>query len=138
AGRDFAIMLLTSERFLTLFEVAYRGADNHRTLQSASDIFELFDDLLERDATDLHLKIGEPARIRVDGRLTSLPYAPVDGSWMDRNVRRIAGDERWAKVKATFDADLAYSYGDRRFRVNLGMDANGVTLAARLLAEHIP
>ena len=73
----------------------------------------------EVGGSDLHIKVGSPPRVRIDGRLRKLQapnLTPVDTEHMVREVLR---DDLIAEFAATNEADFAYSVpGLGRFRVN--------------------
>jgi twitching motility protein PilT len=73
----------------------------------------------EVGGSDLHIKVGSPPRVRIDGRLRKLQapnLTPTDTEFMVREVLRDDLIEEFAK---TNEADFAYSVaGMGRFRVN--------------------
>ena len=93
-------------------------------------------------ASDVHLKVGQPPFLRVDGELLPAPDLPVLGAAELESVleqvtanaarRREAFDE-------TGDLDIAYSQPDLpRFRVNGFRQRGAVSFAFRLIPDSIP
>lgn len=76
--------------------------------------------LVQLGGSDLHLKVGSPPRVRIDGALLRISGEPI---LQDGDLIEIAGATMSPKVAAIFDerseADFAYSIaGVGRFRVN--------------------
>jgi twitching motility protein PilT len=83
------------------------------------DIEELLRHLVEADGSDLHLKVGSPPTVRVDGSLRRVG----DVALSPEDTARIAGfimpPDRRAAMLDMREADFAYSLpGVGRFRVN--------------------
>jgi twitching motility protein PilT len=102
------------------------------------DIFEVFDDAVRKNASDIHLSVGKPPTLRVDGGLKHMPRQPLSAVWMHDEMERIAGKERMEIALKHHDVDFAFQYGEARFRCNIGADRYGLTLAARKLPTKIP
>ena len=79
---------------------------------------------LERDASDLHLKVGSPPLLRIDGRLTRLEeYDIVKGGDLFAILDRISDERARARFMDTKELDCSYMVpGKARFRVNACMD----------------
>jgi twitching motility protein PilT len=75
---------------------------------------------VEAGATDLHLKVGGPPRVRVDGRLRPLDEARLTEDDLAAIVQRICGASagRRESFLETGELDIAYSGPGSRFRVN--------------------
>ena len=83
--------------------------------------------LVELRGSDLHVKVGSPARVRIDGRLRKLQggsLTPEDTSAIADEVMR---PDLLEEFRHTHEADFAYSLpGVGRFRVN-AFQARGST-----------
>jgi twitching motility protein PilT len=76
--------------------------------------------LVEREGSDLHMRVGEPPVIRIHGDLirTDLPILSPDD--VERILFAILSEERIQKFKDNMELDLSYEIkGLSRFRVNL-------------------
>ena len=96
------------------------------------DIEELLRRLVEADGSDLHLKVGSPPLIRVDGSLRRTG----EGSLLPDDTARIAGfimpPERRQGLEHLNEADFAYSLaGVGRFRVNVFRQRGSVSIVMR-------
>jgi twitching motility protein PilT len=134
---NFDIWLITGPQFDTLYETYYSGAEDEDILET-KNVEELLDEALRRSASDLHLSVGKPPAIRADGGLVYLPRQPLTQEWFARESPTLVGPEKYALVTTTYDVDAAYSYGDARFRVNVGADYNGDTIALRRIPARVP
>jgi twitching motility protein PilT len=133
----FEVWLTTAPAFSELRRAAYeQGHLDERAL--APDIFSILDMGLRMRASDIHLKVGVPPRLRVDGSMMTLDFQPLDQQWMLRQIDTLADERHLADLKRKFSADLAYTYGTARFRVNAATDAHGRTMVLRKLPSQIP
>ena len=96
------------------------------------DIEELLRQLVQADGSDLHLKVGSPPTIRVDGSLRRVGEA----SLTPEDTARIAGfimpPERRGQMMEQLEADFAYSLpGVGRFRVNCFRQRGSASIVMR-------
>jgi len=134
---DFLVAVITLAQFVELWSAAYDGND-YSERPELGDIFDVLDEAVRRRASDIHLSVGYPPTLRIDGTLTPLRTQNVDAAWIRSEIGRLAGIERLARLEKQFDVDMAYTYGSARFRMNFGMDKNGYTLAARKIPTRVP
>jgi twitching motility protein PilT len=78
-------------------------------------------ELVNSQGSDLHLTVGAPPTVRINGRLYSLPdyerLTPADTAAL---VRAAVDDEHWSQFQRSNELDVAYSIeGVSRFRANL-------------------
>jgi twitching motility protein PilT len=94
---------------------------------------------IERNASDLHLKPGEPPIIRVDGKLLKLEDRPVlTEEQVAAFAKIMLGDKHQQLFESQMDIDLSYSYKDSvRFRVNVYKQQGVVAVALRVIPNHI-
>lgn len=138
-GRDdFELLLLTAPQFQVLFEEAYGALSETDRRARTKDVFEIFDEAVIRQASDIHLSAGHPPILRVAGRLTPLNRRPLTNGWLLEQMRVLCGDAVMDAWEGSSDADAGISYGDARFRINLGRDDSGIVVAARRLPVAIP
>jgi twitching motility protein PilT len=134
---EFEVWLMTAQQFADNFQATYLDVHTD-TRQPLTTIFEIFDEAIDRRASDIHLAVGRPPIIRVDGHLIELLRTPIDQDWMQRELEVIGGHERVTLAHQTSVVDFAYPYGTNRFRCDIGLSIAGLTLAARLLPTKIP
>ena len=93
--------------------------------------------LAEAEGSDLHVKVGSPPRIRVNGALRKIDGAPVlqadDTAAMAQAIMRPDIHE---KFEGSSDADFAYSVsGVGRFRANAFRQRGSVAMIFRLIRD---
>ena len=102
------------------------------------------DDLLrvvvERNASDLHLKAGSPPVLRIDGELVPLDNSSALTPEDTREaLEHITTEEQRERFARELELDLAYSIsGLARFRVNAALQRGTITLAFRRIYWTIP
>jgi twitching motility protein PilT len=101
--------------------VAFAGSDRARaTLDS------LLRTMVERGASDLHLRCGEPPIVRLHGEMTRLDGGALDAPALDAMVRSIMPERNRREYQETNDTDYAYELpGVARFRANALKDRLG-------------
>jgi twitching motility protein PilT len=90
-------------------------------------------------ASDLHIKVGNPPVIRVDGRLHPIPQTRrVTQEDAMAMAFAVMSDAQKEKFKRTSELDIAYSVpGLGRFRVNIFMQRGTIGMVFRLIPARI-
>jgi twitching motility protein PilT len=110
--------------------------------QKELEINRLFRSLVKLEGSDLHLKVGRPPIIRVNGTLRPLNTPPIEDQemvqlcfpMMDERNRRIFDEDGGADFAHTVDVDGTIW----RFRVNLLQQLGHVGMVARRVNNWIP
>ena len=103
------------------------------------DLDQLLRNAVERGASDVHIKVGSPPFIRVDGRLERTDLASVSPVETERIAFAIMPKQRAEEFIGTSEADFAYSVsGLGRFRVNVMRQRGSVGLVLRRVQSDIP
>jgi twitching motility protein PilT len=105
--------------------------------------FETVDEMLveanKRGASDLHITVGIPAKIRVDGLLVSLGEKRLMPPDTERLITAIMDDFVTERVKKDGEADFSYAIpGVGRYRVNVFKQRGSYAAAIRLVSMEIP
>jgi twitching motility protein PilT len=89
---------------------------------------ELFHQMLDMKASDLHVKSGKAPMVRVDGSMVFMQgRGPIDGQTLDRLLHEIIPDKNQKEFKETNDTDFGYELGERsRMRANVFRDIAGI------------
>jgi twitching motility protein PilT len=94
---------------------------------------------IDRKASDIHLTVGLPPMIRLDGEMTQLPYEALKPAETRRLVYECLSDENLQKFEQTHELDFGYGVkGLARFRFNVYMQRNSVAAALRVIPTKIP
>lgn len=76
--------------------------------------------LVQREASDLHLRVGEPPVMRIHGALTRLPMPQLNDQSLYDLIHPIMTVEKQVRFEQTMELDTSYSVpGLSRFRVNI-------------------
>jgi twitching motility protein PilT len=102
------------------------------------DITELMILCRERDASDLHLAVGNPPVLRIHGKLVRLDYAPLTATAIHEMLYDVLTDDHKARFEDSHDLDLSLELQNiGRFRVNMFMERLGEAAAFRLIPSQI-
>lgn len=106
---------------------------------TAPDIPALLGTALDRRASDLHLTVGAPPAVRVDGALVRLDGPPLEAADLRTALDGLLDDDQRARFARDLELDLAYDLpGRSRFRVNLYVQRGAVGAAFRAIPTEIP
>jgi twitching motility protein PilT len=99
---------------------------------------ELLKMVVERDASDLHLTVGRPPTIRIDGRLENLGNVPLTPEDTVRLMESITPDRHREAIQEMGSADFGYTFGNlARFRVAIFRTRGNVGMVMRLIPHRI-
>jgi len=102
------------------------------------DMKELLERVVEEGASDLHICVGCPPTIRVDGRLVPLEMPPLVAADTEKFVRSTTSDQNQEKVRSRGGVDFGFSFGDRaRFRVSVYKQKGSFAMALRLIPSRM-
>jgi twitching motility protein PilT len=94
--------------------------------------------VLERKASDLHLAVGSPPMMRVDGEIEPIRWKTVREADYENLMVPITPPNLWEDWKLTGDTDFAYAMGDRaRFRVNMFKQEHGPAAVMRMIPPRV-
>jgi twitching motility protein PilT len=103
------------------------------------DFAEVLLQVMERQASDLHLTAGSPPMIRQDGKLHALDYPPLTPQTTREVIYSILTNDQRQKLETEWQIDLAYSIPARaRFRVNAYFQRASLSAAFRLIPHDMP
>ena len=94
--------------------------------------------MLERGGSDLHLSVGAPAKIRIDGVIHPLNEHPLAANELEAMLKEVTPPNRWERFIESGDADLAHEIPDTaRFRMNLFRNSWGMATVLRQIPSRI-
>jgi twitching motility protein PilT len=95
--------------------------------------------LPKRNGSDLHLSVGSPPILRIDGDLERIRYRALTEGDFYNLVGPIVPPRIWTRYGESGDVDFAYQMGvDARFRVNLFRQERGSAAVFRLIPARVP
>jgi twitching motility protein PilT len=94
--------------------------------------------LVEKDASDLHLKAGKPPAMRIRGDLVRFPEFAMSPEEHENMLFGILNDERRERLDDFKEVDLSYNLpGISRFRVNMFWQRGSVGAVMRVIPHKI-
>lgn len=104
------------------------------------EISDLLSEVVKRSASDLHLLVGIPPMLRIDGNLGEMPnLPPISDEEMDAYISAILPPEQKELLLVNKEVDFSFSFGnDARFRVNAYYERGHMACALRFLPTAIP
>ena len=104
------------------------------------EIAELLEKVIEYHASDLHLTVGAPPTLRVDGQLTPLPGRPIITiEEVTKVVNSLFNADQKELFNKNLEIDFSFSLKDRaRFRVNAYHQRGYIAVALRLIPLRVP
>ncbi|MBI2309459.1 PilT/PilU family type 4a pilus ATPase [Candidatus Collierbacteria bacterium] len=101
-------------------------------------IQELLDIVIAKDASDLHMVVGSPPSIRVDGSLVFLRNEPLTNDEAIQLINSLLSSEQKDQFQVNRELDLSYQYADKgRFRINAYFQQDHPSAALRLIHSNI-
>jgi len=106
----------------------------------AVQLNELLATTVKQQASDLHISVGHPPVLRVQGTLIPLlkqkKITPEDAEGLARVLLK---DERYARFLKEKEIDFSFNFeGSARFRVNVFFQKGNISCALRLVPSKIP
>jgi twitching motility protein PilT len=99
----------------------------------------LLDEVIKKKASDLHLQVGLPPMLRVDGSLLPVPEADIlDEEALESLIFAILDEDQKQILLKDKEFDFSFAYGDLgRFRVNAFHERGNMAAALRLIPNEI-
>jgi twitching motility protein PilT len=112
--------------------------DSPKSTQTAPyTLDDLLVELGQRNASDLHLKAGEPPVMRIHGRLYRTERPPLSDQGIKQLIYSILTPNQRARFEEQLELDLAYVVeGYARFRVNVFKQMEKIGAVMRLIPLH--
>jgi len=81
---------------------------------------ELLDLVVEQNASDLHLQVGQPPTLRLSGSMTPIEGPNLTAADTEKLMLSITPDSHISNVKLNGGADFGFAFGEKaRFRVSV-------------------
>ncbi len=108
-------------------------------MQAQPRIEILLDEVIKKKGSDLHLQVGLPPMLRVDGALIAVSAADVlDEEAIESLIFAILDEDQKQILLKDKEFDFSFAYGDLgRFRVNAFHERGNMAAALRLIPNEI-
>lgn len=102
-------------------------------------IFDLLHTVVQYNASDLHLIVGSPPTVRIDGKLVAVQgWQPLTAETAQQLVIPLLVDKQREVFASNRELDFSYQFEQYgRFRVNVYYQKGGVSAALRLIPNTI-
>ncbi len=102
------------------------------------DLTELLNEMINKGASDLHLTVGSPPQIRIDGKLTPLNYPRLSPDDTKELAYGVLTETQRAEFEKQSELDLSFGIkGLSRFRANVFKQRDCVAMALRKIPYEI-
>lgn len=102
------------------------------------DIYQLLQDIVKRDASDLHLSTGSPPLARIDGDIGKVTTEALDHRQVQDMVYQIMSKEQQAQLESDLQIDFSFAVPDvARFRVNVFRQQHGLAAVFRTIPSEV-
>jgi len=107
--------------------------------ETALKIEKLLEEVVKQDASDLHLTVGVPPMLRVDGSLKPIANTPpLTATEVERLIFSVVDDVQKDILLKDMEVDFSFAFGDvARFRANAYHQKGNLALALRLIPNEI-
>ncbi len=93
----------------------------------------------QKDASDLHLSVGSPPFIRVDGEISPLTFPVLTNEEIKKMFYSIMNQERLKYFNKNKVVDFSFGIENvGRFRINIYKQRNSMAAAIRIVSHEIP
>ena len=104
-----------------------------------ANVHEFLRYVVDKKASDLHVKAGGPPYVRINGHLSKTDFPPLSAADCERAAMELMNDEQARRFKQVGEVDFAYSeQGLGRFRVNVFRQRGSVGMACRRVSSGQP
>lgn len=95
---------------------------------------ELLTLLIQRGGSDLHLSVGSPPRIRIDGRLVAMEFEPLTQEVNQKLIYSVLTSDQIARFEKGLELDCSFGFaGHGRFRTNVLMQRGTIGAVLRVI-----
>ena len=100
---------------------------------------ELLELMVKKNSSDLHLTVGSPPQLRVDGKLVKTDYDILNAEDTKKLAYSIMNEKQKQKFEEKSELDLSFGIEHlSRFRCNVFIQRGNVAVALRQIPFHIP
>jgi twitching motility protein PilT len=102
------------------------------------DVNDLLEEVIKKGASDLHITVGVPPMLRINGALARMDFPKLTSNDTREMVYSILTARQREHLETNLELDLSYSVpGSARFRVNAYFQRNSVGAAFRIIPYRI-
>ncbi|MFP4457351.1 MAG: type IV pilus twitching motility protein PilT [Clostridia bacterium] len=96
-------------------------------------------EMINNNASDLHIEIGMPPIYRVNGNIISITKQKVSENMVNEVVKKITNDHEYEKLRKKGEVDFAFSIPNiARFRANVFRTQGKLGCSFRIIPNNVP
>ena len=100
---------------------------------------DLLEIMMKKKASDLHITVGTPPQLRVDGKLQKLPMESLTPEETKKLAYSIMSEKQRQKFEEKSELDLSFGIENlSRYRCNVFMQRGNVAIAIRQIPFRVP
>jgi|LauGreDrversion4_2_1035121.scaffolds.fasta_scaffold12164_1 twitching motility protein PilT len=105
---------------------------------STVQIDRLLDVMVKQDASDLHITVGRPPTVRLNGRLRNMQTKTLDADDTMALMKSITPEKNQAEFQEKGGTDFGFSFSEAaRFRVSVFRQKGNVAMVLRLIPNRL-
>ena len=99
---------------------------------------ELLNLLVQQGGSDLHLSVGGPPRVRIDGRLIDTDYPPLGPEVSKKLIYSVMSTDQIAKFEKHWELDFSFGVANLgRFRTNAFIQRGTIAAVLRIIPVEV-
>lgn len=92
---------------------------------------------VQHKASDIHLAVGLPPVLRIDGKLLQLKESPLTAEKNEALAKSVLRQDLVRRLIEQKDVDFSFGFSNMRFRANVFYERGNVAIALRLLPKDV-
>ncbi|MEK6647146.1 MAG: type IV pilus twitching motility protein PilT [Candidatus Firestonebacteria bacterium] len=97
----------------------------------------LLNEMLDQQASDIHLKVGSPPLWRIDGKLINFGDEKLTPKLTEEVANQLMTEQQKQKFQQKNEIDIAKDLGDWRLRANICRQRGTVAISLRIISQKI-
>ena len=140
---DYRFLIVHNLRIIKAYSLSYEIMENQQTLEDKSQpkvaaeapsLDTLLKELVARDGSDLHIKVGEHPIFRIHGSLKRTEYPVLTSEITNKMIFSLMKEEHKKQFFENLELDISYSIPDlARFRVNVFCQKGNIGAVMRVI-----
>jgi twitching motility protein PilT len=114
-------------------------SDSGNTIPSMIDMAQLLTTMTEKGASDLHLTVGSPPALRIDGQVTQMSLQKLTSDVCQHLVYSLLTDSQKQRFESEHELDVSFSIKNiGRVRMNVFRQRGSIGAVLRSIPQNIP
>lgn len=107
-------------------------------MATTGGVKKLLEHAIAKHASDIHLLVGTPPTIRIDGKLSAVrDEENLTSEKCEEYVNNLLNTDQQNRLKSEREIDFSFGYQGTRFRTNVFFQKNNISAALRLIPSKV-